>query len=279
MRVVDQSEDFPSLVLDQADQVLTIRMRGPEHLTPEDRARNADIHWELGDIFSRLRGDGSVRVIVLTGFEDGIFLRPARTALYDSPERLARQNDPARNFKVFTGVVRYHEAVTGMEKPVIAKVNGDAIGIGQSVMFACDLIVSREDAKVRDNHMELGESGFGSPVGVVPGDGGVALVPSLMSPALAKEYLMLCKEFTGRQLADMGIINYAVPLAELDAATDRLVKGCLSRSAYALAWTKRLTNRVFITQMQMGLDASAGYELVNFNQAERAGWKQPTTLE
>jgi enoyl-CoA hydratase len=154
-----------------------------------------------------------------------------------------------------------------MEKPVIAKVNGDAIGFGSSLAFCADLIVADETARFVDHHMGVGDvPGAERPWSVPPGDGGLALVPMFMSPARAKEYLMLAREFTGKELDRLGIINYAVPAAELDATVGRLTQSLLRRGAHSLAWTKRVANRALAHHLNMTLDASVGYEMVAFTQ-------------
>ncbi len=76
----------------------------------------------------------------------------------------------------------------------------------------------------------------------------------------------------------MGAINAAVPAEELDAAVDDMVRRLLKRPAYLLAWTKRVTNRRVVEQLNMTLDAGAGYEMVGFLQIERQGWKDRLEL-
>lgn len=178
--------------------------------------------------------------------------------MYASEEGRKWRNDPARHWKVFTGIVRCHEAMAALEKPIVARVNGDAIGFGSSLMFASDLIVARRDARIADMHMGMGEvQPYGPPYGIVPGDGGLALVPLHFSPAKAKEYLMLAKKYSGEELARIGVINYAVPMEDLDHVVDDIVGRLLKRSAYALAWTKRVANRHLMAQLNMTLDAGA----------------------
>jgi enoyl-CoA hydratase len=166
-----------------------------------------------------------------------------------------------------------------LEKPIVAKVNGHAIGFGSSLVFACDLIVGAEDAVLVDMHLGMGEVPEGGPAfGIVPGDGGASLVPLFMSPVIAKEYLMLAKRYTARELADAKIINAAVAADQLDAAVDDYVTRLLKRPSYALAWTKRIINRRIVDTLNMSLDAGAAYEMVNFLQLDRMGWKDPETL-
>jgi enoyl-CoA hydratase len=220
-----------------------------------------------------------VRVIVLTGAEPGEFLVPPTTDSYASEAGRKRRNDPASTWRTFTGIFRTCHGMVEIEKPIVARINGDAIGFGQSLMFASDIVVAREDARIADSHMGMGEvEPFGPPYAVVPGDGGAALAPLYMTPARAKEYLMLARPYSAGELARLGIINYAVPMAELDARVEEIVGRLLKRSAYALAWTKRVSNRLVAQHLNLALDASAAYEMVNFLQMERAGWQDRKTL-
>jgi enoyl-CoA hydratase/carnithine racemase len=222
-------------------------------------------------VFNDLRDDNEVRVIVLTG-SGGVFrLPPSRR---QSAGNDKRNQNPAWHWETFTGILRTHHVMAEIEKPIVAKVNGDAVGFGQSLMFGCDFIVAREDALIMDHHMagtftslyggqpETGGSGLSN----IPGDGGTSLVPLHMTPCKAKEYLMLAKQFTARELADMNIINYAVPAEELDIKVDEIVNLLLARSAYALARTKRLLNRRTVEQLNLTLDASVAYEMVTLMQ-------------
>jgi enoyl-CoA hydratase len=104
---------------------------------------------------------------------------------------------------------------------------------------------------------------------VVPGDGGCALVPLFMTPARAKEYLLLAREYTASELARLGIINYAVPANKLDATVDDIVARLLKRPAYALAWAKRIANKRVTDHLNMTLDAASAYEQLNKLQSKK----------
>jgi enoyl-CoA hydratase/carnithine racemase len=261
---------YRDLEIENRGQVATIRLVPPLKAIRSGKA--PDVHWELGAALSELRGDNHVRVIILTGADPDEFLVPPTTDVYSSDASKKVRSDPVWMWKTFTGILRTHQTMAEIEKPIVARVNGDAIGFGQSLMFASDIIVAREDARIADMHMGMAEvEPFGPPFGIVPGDGGTALVPLYMTPAKAKEYLMLAKAYSARELAQLGIINYAVPLAQLDSLVEEIVGRLLKRSAYALAWTKRVANRRLVHQLNLTLDAGAAYEMVNFLQAARLG--------
>lgn len=262
-------DSYDTVEIERTGQLVTIRIK-PER---------PPLHWDLGEIFSDLRGDDSCRVIVLTGLQDGIFSVGPLTSKYDAQMKGSERNDSHRQWRIFTGIVRCHEAMANIEKPIVGRINGDAVSFGASLMFACDLIVAREDARIVDYHLAMGEAApYGPRYGIVPGDGGLALAPLFFSPQLAKEYLMLGKEYVAADLARMSLINYAVPHDKLDAKVDDLVSRLLDRSAYALAWTKRVANREIVRHLGSTLDAAAAYEMVNFLQIERDGWQDRKTL-
>ena len=258
-------KDYKTLTIECKDQVATVTLVPPPP--------GSNYHWELGCLFSDLREDNSIRVIVLTG-SGGNFKIPPPKSTPDSTWSTKHQ-DHRLMWHTFTGLIRCHQAMAEIEKPIVAKVNGDAIGFGQSVMFACDLIIAREDAVIMDHHMGgtfLGNYNGERKVGghdhaIGPRDAGAALVPLFMSPCKAKEYLMLAQPYTAAELAQMGIINHAVPASELDAKVDDIVNRLLQRGAYALARTKRPVNRKVVDRLNLVLDASAGYEMVTLLQS------------
>ena len=190
-----------------------------------------------------MRDDNDVRVIVITG-KDDVFTIP--------PSSYGHHGDPGNDWDIMSGVTRAVEAMCTIEKPVIAKVNGHAVGFGANLVLGCDFIVAREDAIIADHHMSCGELVIdGKMVGsadhcMVTGDGGAVFAPLKMPLNMAKEYLMLARPFTAKELAAMGVVNYAVPAAELDAKTDEI--------AAAPAQAQRLCARVDQTRAQQAGD-------------------------
>lgn len=268
------SKEYKACDLHIDGPVATITILAPGRLT----RGTADLHWELGEVFSDLRGNNSVRVVILTG-SDGQFYKPREKEFYESEAARAYLSKPEGAWQTFTGLIRTHQAMAELEKPIVAKVNGPAIGFGSSLVFACDLIIAVDDAAIVDMHLGMGEVAEGGPVyGIVPGDGGASLVPLFMSPVVAKEFLMLAKRWTAAELAESKIINYAVPAQELDAKVEAIVQSLLKRPSYALAWTKRVINRPIVDRLNMTLDAGAAYEMINFLQLDRSGWIDPKTL-
>jgi enoyl-CoA hydratase/carnithine racemase len=268
----------PNLSIECIDGVATIRNRNRSTMTPaevEEAGRSATGMLALANALDALRADDSIRVIVLVRGGDNI-----TTARYTSEAFQKHHNDVVNIWHTFSGIVRFHEVVAQIEKPVVAMVTGDVSGATTNQVFACDLIVADETANFIDHHMSSGEvEGSGAPFSLVPGDGGVSMAPLYMSPPLAKEFLMLARGFTARELADRGMINYAVPADQVESKVNELVGRLLKRPAYPLAWAKRVANKHVVDQLVRTLDAGAGYEMIGLSQLERQGWVDKTTFD
>ena len=257
--------DYVLLDIIRNGQVATIELKRLEKhlrdLMRTEKRGGAQRASEVARALTELRNDDEIRVIVITGKAD-VFTIP--------PSSYGHHGNPGNDWDIMSGVTKAVEAMCTIEKPVIAKVNGHAIGFGANLVLACDFIIAREDAIIADHHMSAGDLVIdGQMVGsadhcMVTGDGGTVFAPLKMPLAMAKEYLMLARPFTAQELATMGVVNYAVPASELDAKTDEIAQRLLKRNAYALAMTKRVLNKQAMAQFNQSHDASLAYEFLNF---------------
>jgi enoyl-CoA hydratase len=257
--------DYVLLDIVRKGQVATIELKRMEkhirELMRTEKRGGAQRASEVARALTELRNDDEIRVIVITGKED-VFTIP--------PSSYGHHGNPGNDWDIMSGVTKAVEAMCTIEKPVIAKVNGHAVGFGANLVLACDFIIAREDAIIADHHMSAGDLVIdGQMVGsadhcMVTGDGGTVFAPLKMPLAMAKEYLMLARPFTAKELATMGVVNYAEPAAELDAKTDEIAQRLLKRNAYALAMTKRVLNKQAMAQFNQSHDASLAYEFLNF---------------
>jgi enoyl-CoA hydratase/carnithine racemase len=255
--------DYRTLTVTTKGAVATVTMLGE---TPTGRGGAHSPHSEVGMALDALRFDNGVRVVVLTGSGDIFCVSP--------PGRPRMQGRvPSEDWDLTQGMQRTYSALIEMEKPVIAKINGVCSSFGMSLCFACDFIVAREDAAFCDPHIGMAEGKLhpaGRPdTGVVPGDGSTVFVPLHLRPPLAREFLWLSRQFTGRELAEMNVINAAVPMAELDARADAMAEALLRRPAYALALSKRAFNRFIAQRFNLVYDLAWAYEALNFYQYGR----------
>lgn len=181
----------------------------------------------LAETFAAATDDPEVRVILLTGagrtFSAGGDVAAMQEKI-DRPELWDEVSAALRN------------AVTALvecDKPVVARINGHAIGFGATLALLCDAAVADEAAKIADAH---------AAAGLVPGDGAYAIWPFLIGLAAAKKWLLSGAAMTGREAAEIGLIGEARPAAELDAATEALVARLASGPLAAMRGAKRLLN-------------------------------------
>jgi enoyl-CoA hydratase len=245
---------FNTIAVTRSGQIATITIQS------KDRKALTGPHVEIGAAVAELRYDNSVRVVIITG-DDAFFLPPK-----GSPK--ASGHTPGHDWDLTIGMHRTYQSIIEIEKPVIAKVNGNAIGFGSSLAFACVLIFAAEDAVFCDHHLAMGQSlqGGRTDFGTVPGDGGTCFVPLHMPPCMAKEYLWLAREMRASELAAKGIINAAVPRAELDVKVDAIATALLERTPYSLALAKRAANKSHAERFNLTYDLAWSYELLNFFQ-------------
>lgn len=127
-------------------------------------------------------------------------------------------------------------AMIRCEKPVIARVNGHAMGLGATLVAYCDISVMMDAAKIADTHVKVGLSA---------GDGGAAIWPLLMGFTRARRYLLTGDVMTGAEAADAGLVTEAVDTVEaLDKRVAYYADGIANGASLAVAETKRAINLI-----------------------------------
>ena len=142
-----------------------------------------------------------------------------------------------------------------LEKPVIAKVRGPAIGLGCTIALFCDVIFAADTARFADPHVKIG---------VVAGDGGAVIWPQLVGYARAKEYLMTGDPIIASEAERIGLINHVVPESELDARVDGFARKLANGAPQAIKYTKVSVNLRLKEIAHTILDASMAYEMLTF---------------
>jgi len=235
---------YKAIAFRRDGKVLHAILNRPETLNAFDEAMDRDIARLFGDFAA----DTQSTVMVLTGagraFSAG-----------GDVEQMQRVIDNPSEF--LEGIARAKQIIFSLldcPKPVIAKVNGHAMGLGATVALFCDLIFAADHAKIGDPHVK---------VGFVAGDGGAVIWPQLIGYARAKEYLLTGEPLTGAEAARIGLINRAVPAAELDAVVDEMAARLANGAARAIQWTKQSINISLRHVAQQVLDASMALEALS----------------
>lgn len=240
---------FEKLTLSWNERVLTITMNSPATLNAVGPA----MHRELAEVFDFARLDPESDVVVLTG----------AGRAFSAGGDIGRMEEVIANPDLFDTDIRDARRIVfsllELDKPIIAKVNGHAVGLGATLALFCDVIIAAETAKIGDPHVS---------VGLVAGDGGAIIWPQLIGFARAKEYLLTGELMTAVEAARMGLINHAVPAAELEARVDVLSHKLVEGATAAIKWTKVVTNMELKRIAHAALDAGIAYEALTVRTIE-----------
>lgn len=213
----------PHLLVEQDGPVTILTLNNPD-------MRNAfldDMHEAMQEIWLHLALDESVRAVVLTG------AGKAFSAGGNIPDFIKSYEDPDHRRASLRGARRLMDAMAEFPKPVVAAVNGAAVGLGCNVAVSCDIVLIGESAFFADTHVSIG---------LVCGDGGAVFWPLFMSMLKAKEYLLTGDRIPPHVAVELGLANRVVPddqlMTEAIAFAHRLAK----QPHQAVQETKRALN-------------------------------------
>lgn len=230
--------------------VLTITLDRPDHLN----AVNERLHEELTTVF-RAAADSEARVVVLTGAGE------AFSAGGDIAEMNERVDNAAAFRQTLREAQRIVEDILALEQPLVAKVNGDATGLGATLALFCDVVLMSEDARIGDPHVQ---------VALVAGDGGAVIWPLLTSLNTAKELLMTGDLVSAEEAEELGLVNHAVPTAELDDRTDEIVESLATGPQAAIRYTKKTLNTWLELGSTLALQRGLAFEGISQQHPDHA---------
>lgn len=236
-----QSITSDVLDLDIRDRVLWITINRPE----VRGAVNEKLHGGLSRVFFAAEQCDDIDALVLTGagdsFSAGGDLDYLTQMTADPPMFVASLEEGRR---IINGMLE-------LSKPIVARISGDAIGLGATLALMCDISVAVDTVKIADPHVR---------VGLVAGDGGAIIWPQLIGLSRAKEFLLTGALVSGARAAEIGLVNYAVTAAELDEKVAAILKDLRRGSTQAVRLTKRLLNVELRRITANLLDQSLAYE-------------------
>ncbi|MBA3852384.1 MAG: enoyl-CoA hydratase/isomerase family protein [Chloroflexi bacterium] len=198
----------------------TVRLDRPEVLNALDRPTLE----ALRDRFREASADHGVGVVVLTGTGERAFCTGA-----DLDEQKAFLDRPNDYWDWMSRFIEAIEAVKGCAKPVVARLNGMAVGGGNELNLACDLAIAADDVVLRH---------VGPSRGSLPAGGATQWMSLLVGDRRAREVLLLNRPITAQQALDWGWLNRVVPRADLDAAVDDLCDALLEKMPEIIRATK-----------------------------------------
>ena len=239
----EKVKDYDEIIYEKYDGIAKITINRPERRNAFTPKTNV----ELFDAFSLARDDQEVGVIILTGAnhdgkdEDQAFCSGGDQKVRGSGGYVGEDNIPRLN------VLDLQRLIRVVPKPVIAMVNGYAVGGGHVLHILCDLSIAAETAK-------FGQTG--PRVGSFDGGYGASYLAAIVGQKKAREIWYLCRLYTAAEALDMGLVNKVVPFDELEAECVSWAKEMLQLSPTALRFLKASFNAA--TDGYAGLQQLAG---------------------
>lgn len=237
-----EESSFEAIDISRRGRILTLAMNNGRRLNAIDTT----LHEELARVFRFAAQDPESDVVILTGTGKSF------TAGGDFDWFQEMIDEPAKFERTAADGKEIVFSLLDLEKPIIAKVNGPAAGLGASIALLCDVIFMAEDTVILDPHVKAG---------LVAGDGGALIWPQLVGYARAKHYLLTGDPVKASDALELGLVNFLLPREELDAAVDAYADRLAAGATRAIRWTKTAVNIGLKQLAHSIMDASLAYEI------------------
>lgn len=245
--------EFTAIKYEKADYRATVTINRPKVLN----AVNHSVLEEMNLALKDASWDDSVAVVVLTGAGDRAFCTGA-----DLKEQEAFLQRPRDYWKWMGEFIELHERLRNLGKPTVARLNGIVVGGGNEFNLSCDLAVAADDIYIRQ---------VGTSHGSVALAGATQFLPLIVGDRRAREILLLNEEIPAAKALEWGLVNYAVPRAELDRAVDELVAKLIAKLPEKTRYTKQQLN--FWRDLSWHLTIGHGREWLAIHNTSPETWE------
>ena len=241
---MERYEGYEAIRFERIGAVLRVTLANPRNpLNAVDGA----MHAELMRLFDDLRGERDARAVVLTG--SGRAFSAGGDFGWMSGIGPGDFAEMRREGKQIVW------SLLDVEVPIVAAINGPAIGLGATLALLCDVIFMADTAKLADPHVQ---------VGIVAGDGGVVAWPLAVGPAIAKRYLMTGDALRAEEALRLGLITHAVPADDLQAEALAFAERLAAGAPLAIRYTKLAVNQLVKQALATAFDYSTALEVLTF---------------
>lgn len=237
---------YQDILVDSADRITTITLNRPAVMN----AISPNLMRELKEVIQAVSQDESCKVLIVKGagraFSAGVDLK----ALGEGSGAPGIAGGQFTSGDLTNDANAIARLLRTMPQPAIAVVHGHCYTGATELMMLFDLVVAADDAKIGDTHAKWG---------ILPKWGMTQRLPRLVGVLKAKELSFTTKPITGREAERLGLVNRAVPLADLDQTVQELAGQILSNSAQTIAAMKHLYNEGMATTLADGLALESAF--------------------
>lgn len=227
------SQEYRFIIFETKGNYAKITINRPEVMN----ALNLEVRKEIIQALSSVEIDDQVRAVVLTGAGEKAFSAGADIRMFQSMTPfLAKEY-----LKTSKGA---SNKIENFPKPVIAAVNGYAIGGGLELAMSCDIIIASDNSRFGQGEVN---------VGAIPGVGGTQRLPRLVGVKRAKEMIFTGELIDAKTALEIGLVNHVVPQSELMSAVETMVSKIASKSPLIISLAKEALNRS-VAGLKDGLD-------------------------
>lgn len=221
------------VLIEKKEGTAFITINRPEALN----ALNTEVFSQLKDVIDDVEHDDSVRVVILTGAGDRAFVAGTDIKMMEAAS-------PENNRKMCIEIHNLFFQIENMEKPVIAAINGYALGGGCELALVCDFRIASDHSKFAFPEVGLG---------IIPGSGGTQRLSRLMGISKAKYLILSCDRIDAQQALEYGLVDWVVPQEELMSKCNELAQKFIKQPRLALALGKRAVNLSMEVDLRTGI--------------------------
>jgi enoyl-CoA hydratase len=214
--------EYKNILFEVSEGIATITINRPKALN----ALNSDVMAELNDASLKCKTDEAIKVVILTGAGEKSFVAGADIS------QMAELR-PQQAMEFMEAGIETFRSFEVLPKPVIAAINGFALGGGVELAMSCDIRLASENAR------------FGQPeilIGLIPGWGGTQRLARLVGMGRAKEYIMAGGQIDAKRAYEIGLVNQVYPLDQLIPEARKLAKKMEGLPGFALKMAKHAIN-------------------------------------